>query len=244
MTIESSSRFDRIKKLDRDYWYCHVLSLVCSQPWNTTWHCFYPMDPNARAKIAGIVNKVYWCIFSFQGVGKNKIADRFLHLLNRPREYIQLHRYKAVFKSYTRRCPANCCQSHKMFFLFELNVTDNRLALSSPRHRRAGIKHLQRKLAYKTKAVGPFEKSPIYCQFLSKKEMNFCDDVQSGVFTINQLMNYECPALLPFLERDHHTGDYVSCCVRTVCGLFDDLPNFSVNSIGRGVRFINLMPKD
>ena len=28
-----------------------------------------------------------------QGVGKNKIVDRFLHLLNRPREYIQLHRY-------------------------------------------------------------------------------------------------------------------------------------------------------
>ena len=27
-----------------------------------------------------------------QGVGKNKIIDRFLHLLNRPREYIQLHR--------------------------------------------------------------------------------------------------------------------------------------------------------
>jgi energy-coupling factor transporter ATP-binding protein EcfA2 len=27
-----------------------------------------------------------------QGVGKNKICDRLLHLLNRPREYIQLHR--------------------------------------------------------------------------------------------------------------------------------------------------------
>lgn len=27
-----------------------------------------------------------------QGVGKNKIVDRFLELLNRPREYIQLHR--------------------------------------------------------------------------------------------------------------------------------------------------------
>lgn len=27
-----------------------------------------------------------------QGVGKNKIIDRFLYLLNRPREYIQLHR--------------------------------------------------------------------------------------------------------------------------------------------------------
>ena len=28
-----------------------------------------------------------------QGVGKNKIVDRFLHLLNLPREYLQLHRY-------------------------------------------------------------------------------------------------------------------------------------------------------
>jgi len=27
-----------------------------------------------------------------QGVGKNKIVDRFLFLLNRPREYLQLHR--------------------------------------------------------------------------------------------------------------------------------------------------------
>lgn len=27
-----------------------------------------------------------------QGVGKNKITDRFLHLLNLEREYLQLHR--------------------------------------------------------------------------------------------------------------------------------------------------------
>jgi len=27
-----------------------------------------------------------------QGVGKNKLADRLLYLLNRPREYVQLHR--------------------------------------------------------------------------------------------------------------------------------------------------------
>lgn len=27
-----------------------------------------------------------------QGVGKNKIIDRLLQLLNRPREFIQLHR--------------------------------------------------------------------------------------------------------------------------------------------------------
>ncbi|KAL3861823.1 hypothetical protein ACJMK2_007838 [Sinanodonta woodiana] len=31
-----------------------------------------------------------------QGVGKNKIVDRFLYLLNRPREYIQLHRDTTV----------------------------------------------------------------------------------------------------------------------------------------------------
>ena len=68
--------------------------------------------------------------------------------------------------------------------------------------------------------------------------MNSCNDVQSSVFTINQLMNYECPALLMLIrERDHHSGDYVSCCVRTVCGLFDDLPNFSMNKIGRGCTF-------
>ena len=33
-----------------------------------------------------------------QGVGKNKIVDRFLHLLNRPREYIQLHRSAQLIK--------------------------------------------------------------------------------------------------------------------------------------------------
>jgi len=32
-----------------------------------------------------------------QGVGKNKIVDRFLYLLNRPREYLQLHRYYQYF---------------------------------------------------------------------------------------------------------------------------------------------------
>ena len=28
-----------------------------------------------------------------QGVGKNKLTDRFLHLINRPRQYMQLHRF-------------------------------------------------------------------------------------------------------------------------------------------------------
>lgn len=32
-----------------------------------------------------------------QGVGKNKLVDRFLQLLNKPREYIQLHRYTFIF---------------------------------------------------------------------------------------------------------------------------------------------------
>ena len=31
-----------------------------------------------------------------QGVGKNKVVDRLLNLLNRPREYIQLHRDTTV----------------------------------------------------------------------------------------------------------------------------------------------------
>lgn len=31
-----------------------------------------------------------------QGVGKNKLADRFLHLMNSPREYLQLHRDSTV----------------------------------------------------------------------------------------------------------------------------------------------------
>jgi von Willebrand factor A domain-containing protein 8 len=31
-----------------------------------------------------------------QGVGKNKLVDRFLQLVNRPREYIQLHRYDFI----------------------------------------------------------------------------------------------------------------------------------------------------
>ncbi|PIK51485.1 putative von Willebrand factor A domain-containing protein 8 [Apostichopus japonicus] len=31
-----------------------------------------------------------------QGVGKNKLVDRFLHLMNRPRQYIQLHRDTTV----------------------------------------------------------------------------------------------------------------------------------------------------
>lgn len=35
-----------------------------------------------------------------QGVGKNKLADRFLQLLNRPREYIQLHRYNHEFYNF------------------------------------------------------------------------------------------------------------------------------------------------
>lgn len=35
-----------------------------------------------------------------QGVGKNKLTDKLLQMLNRPREYIQLHRYyfNSIFK--------------------------------------------------------------------------------------------------------------------------------------------------
>lgn len=38
-----------------------------------------------------------------QGVGKNKIVDRFLFLLNRPREYLQLHRCQLLRMHAVRR---------------------------------------------------------------------------------------------------------------------------------------------
>ena len=139
------------------------------------------------------MNEVYWCIFSFQGVGKNKIADRFLHLLNRPREYIQLHRYKAVFKSHWLDDAQQTLAKVTRYSSFlKLNVTDNRLALSSLRHRRTGIKHFQNKLTYKTKEIRPFQKSPPYCQFLSKKKWTFATMFNVAQFTIDKLMSYEC----------------------------------------------------
>ena len=50
--------FERINELDTDYSYCKILTLFA--PWNTTWHCFYPINPKAHVKMAPIVNKVYW----------------------------------------------------------------------------------------------------------------------------------------------------------------------------------------
>ena len=50
--IKSSSRFDYL------YWQIYLLF----PPWNTTWHGFYPINPKARAKMAGILNKVYWLL--------------------------------------------------------------------------------------------------------------------------------------------------------------------------------------
>ena len=58
-----------------------------------------------------------------QGVGKNKIADRFLYLLNRPREYIQLHRYtwqplSHIIWAYKYRSCGTCCHwaMHSIFY--------------------------------------------------------------------------------------------------------------------------------
>ena len=36
MTIESSFPFDRINKLDCDYWYWQILSLVCTLKYRVT----------------------------------------------------------------------------------------------------------------------------------------------------------------------------------------------------------------
>ncbi|KAF7665107.1 hypothetical protein LDENG_00155060 [Lucifuga dentata] len=48
-------------------------------------------NPNEKMKVPDVL-----FYDNPQGVGKNKIVDRFLHLLNRPREYLQLHRDTTV----------------------------------------------------------------------------------------------------------------------------------------------------
>ena len=53
MTIKSSSRFDRIGKINRDYTYWQILSLVCLLKHRVTF--FYPIGPKARATMARIV---------------------------------------------------------------------------------------------------------------------------------------------------------------------------------------------
>ena len=55
--ICSSSRFERIKKLDRDYLYWQILSLVCPLKYDVTLLSYD--HPKVRAKMASIVNKVY-----------------------------------------------------------------------------------------------------------------------------------------------------------------------------------------
>lgn len=44
----------------------------------------------------GVLSYNFFLLASILGVGKNKLADRLLQLLNRPREYIQLHRDTTV----------------------------------------------------------------------------------------------------------------------------------------------------
>ena len=53
-----------------------------------------------------------------QGVGKNKIVDRFLHLLNRPREYIQLHRSAQL----TEVAVDSCLSDHVLTLVIHVHV--------------------------------------------------------------------------------------------------------------------------
>ena len=58
MTIKSSLTFEKINKLDRDLTtridkFCHLFA-----PWNNMWHYFYPINPEALAKMAGIGNTI------------------------------------------------------------------------------------------------------------------------------------------------------------------------------------------
>ena len=60
---------------------------------------FYDNPEHTRAMrdmLIDFANKEHLLLIGNQGVGKNKLCDRFLQLLNRPREYIQLHRDTTV----------------------------------------------------------------------------------------------------------------------------------------------------
>ena len=48
--------FERISKLDGDYSYWQILSLV--SPWNTTWRGFNAINHKERGKMADILNEV------------------------------------------------------------------------------------------------------------------------------------------------------------------------------------------
>ena len=63
MTIKSLFRFEIINKVDLDFSQRQILSFVCP-PEVPLDICFYPINPKARAKMLGIVNKVYSCINS------------------------------------------------------------------------------------------------------------------------------------------------------------------------------------
>ena len=58
MTIKSLFRFEIINKVDLDFSQRQILSSVCP-PEVPLDICFYPINPKARAKMLGIVNKVY-----------------------------------------------------------------------------------------------------------------------------------------------------------------------------------------
>ena len=57
--LNSSSRFERINKLDRDDLYCQILSLVCTRPEITCDIVFTPINAKAPAKMAAIKDVVY-----------------------------------------------------------------------------------------------------------------------------------------------------------------------------------------
>ena len=71
----------RTHKLDREFVHWQILSLVPPPPSETTWHCYYAVSqrPLTRAKMARIVNKVYYQRQDrFQNT-KGPTPDVFLH---------------------------------------------------------------------------------------------------------------------------------------------------------------------
>ena len=58
-----------INKLDHYYSYWDIISLAC-----TMRHCFYPINPRAPAKMAGIMNKVYSIFVFFRALHQEQIS--------------------------------------------------------------------------------------------------------------------------------------------------------------------------
>ena len=136
-----------VKQMDNGSWF---LVFSCLPPWETTWHCFYPISALAQAKMVGIVNKIYcssscWLILVVKIVHINK-GEGKLALSNTKHNFlptspsfcfvtIQLFRSSSVFSFFLPL-------SQSISFLYPLNYV--LISKSSKQMIRKGEKKLKR----------------------------------------------------------------------------------------------------